>query len=182
YCYVPAGQIMKKQVPPEKTKDMVEFSTMKPVDRFRSIGEGLSTVLQYGQSEYVRNFGMSVDTAAGPLPISARVLAPPTLKYGSGSRQPTITPRDGSWNMIDKKFYKPEGIRTWVVVSFETQRRFNPDAAREMVDGLVKAFDSVGMPVRDKKPLIKWENAQGNIGNQLTNAGSEAAKKAASEG
>lgn len=33
---------------------------------------------------------MNVQTAAGPLPVQARILNPPTLKYGVGSRQPTI--------------------------------------------------------------------------------------------
>lgn len=34
-------------------------------------------VLAYGKSDYVRQFGMSVDTS-GPISIQARVLAPPT--------------------------------------------------------------------------------------------------------
>jgi eukaryotic translation initiation factor 2C len=33
---------------------------------------------------------MDVQTAAGPLPTQARVLQPPTLKYGQGSKQLTI--------------------------------------------------------------------------------------------
>ncbi|KAG6896605.1 hypothetical protein C0992_007128 [Termitomyces sp. T32_za158] len=199
-CHVPPGQIMKKQVPPEKTKDVVEFSTMKPAERFNSITNGLNTVLSYGQSEYVRNFGMSVDTAAGPLPITARVLQPPKLKYGPGSKQPTIQPRDGAWNMIDKKFFKPADIRTWVVVSYESQRRFTPDAARDMVGGLVNACGTVGMRIRDAQPVIKWENAQGKIAEvsvweplaapneinvtaqQLRAAGSAAKEKADKEG
>jgi hypothetical protein len=47
-------------------------------------------VLEYGQSDYVRQFGMNVETTAGFLPVSARILNPPTLKYGPGSKQPTI--------------------------------------------------------------------------------------------
>lgn len=46
-------------------------------------------VLAYGQSEYVRQFGMNVDSS-GPLKVQARILRPPTLKYGPGSKQPTI--------------------------------------------------------------------------------------------
>jgi eukaryotic translation initiation factor 2C len=45
--------------------------------------------LAYGQSEYVRQFGMNVDTT-GPLKVQARILKPPTLKYGPGSKQATI--------------------------------------------------------------------------------------------
>ncbi|KAG6851866.1 hypothetical protein C0991_005392, partial [Blastosporella zonata] len=42
-CIVTPGQIMKKQLPADKTKDMVEFSTMRPADRFKSIANGLNT-------------------------------------------------------------------------------------------------------------------------------------------
>jgi hypothetical protein len=41
--------------------------------------------LEYGQSEYVRQFGMAVNHT--PLAVEARVLQPPVLKYG---RQQTI--------------------------------------------------------------------------------------------
>ncbi|EEB99315.1 hypothetical protein MPER_01027, partial [Moniliophthora perniciosa FA553] len=97
-CHVPPGQIIRKQVPPEKTKDVLDFATKRPEDRLNSIKNGVH-VLQYGQSEYVRQFGMNVDTASGPVKLNARVLNPPTLRYGPGSKQPTITPRNGAWNM-----------------------------------------------------------------------------------
>lgn len=41
-CSVPKGQIMRKQVPPEKTKDVLDFATKKPEDRLASIRNGLS--------------------------------------------------------------------------------------------------------------------------------------------
>jgi len=87
-CNVVPGQIMRKQVPPEKTKDVLEFATQKPEARLNSIRNGLG-VLQYGQSSYLRSFGFSVDATA-PVSINARVLLPPTLVYGAGSRQQTI--------------------------------------------------------------------------------------------
>ncbi len=87
-CNVLPGQIMRKQVPPEKTKDVLEFATQKPEARLNSIRNGLG-VLQYGQSSYLRSFGFSVDSTA-PVSINARVLPPPTLVYGAGSRQQTI--------------------------------------------------------------------------------------------
>lgn len=88
-CMVPEGQIMRKQVPPEKTKDVLEFATKKPAERLRSIKNGLS-VLSYGQSEYVRQFGMHVDADVAPLSVNARVLPAPTLKYGPGSKHASI--------------------------------------------------------------------------------------------
>lgn len=79
---------MRKQVPPEKTASVLEFATKKPEARLESIVKGLQ-VLQYGQSEYLRSFGLSVD-ATGPVKINGRILNPPTLIYGAGSRQATV--------------------------------------------------------------------------------------------
>lgn len=98
---------MRKQVPPEKTKDVLDFATKRPDARLASIKNGLEVspfpkspvkhvadahvlqVLSYGQSEYVRQFEMQVDESS-PLKVDARVLKPPTLKYGATSKQPTI--------------------------------------------------------------------------------------------
>jgi eukaryotic translation initiation factor 2C len=94
-CTVIPGQIMRKQVPPEKTKDVLDFATQKPEARLNSIKKGLD-VLQYGQSSYLRSFGLSVDSI-NPVKIEARVLAPPTLVYGAGSRQVTIVRASLTW-------------------------------------------------------------------------------------
>ena len=59
-CSIPEGQIMRKQIPPEKTKDVLEFATRRPGDRLQSIKNGLG-VLAYGQSEYVRVSSISLD-------------------------------------------------------------------------------------------------------------------------
>lgn len=44
-CNVPAGQIMRKQIPPEKTKDVLEFATKRPRERLESIKNGLTVRL-----------------------------------------------------------------------------------------------------------------------------------------
>ena len=94
---------MRKQVPPDKTNSVLEFATKRPNERLGSICNGLnvrtscthsatlltihSKVLDYGQSEYVRQFGMTV--ADQPLKTQARVINPPTLKYHQSSKQPS---------------------------------------------------------------------------------------------
>lgn len=194
---------MRKQVPPEKTASVLEFATKKPEARLESIVKGLQ-VLQYGQSEYLRSFGLSVD-ATGPVKINGRVLNPPTLIYGAGSRQATVVsfpryyahlryhppdsidlqnPRNGEWNMIDKKLYKPASIQRWIVVIYERKQRFSESAADDMVGGLRKATSDMGTlflpsPSRllmrtrfllrsgitgfQAQPRIEWENPQSDI-------------------
>lgn len=41
-CIVPPGQIMRKQLPPDMTKAVVEFATKKPHERLQSIRNGLA--------------------------------------------------------------------------------------------------------------------------------------------
>lgn len=41
-CDVPKGQIMRKQVPPEKTSSVLDFATKRPDERLGSIVDGLS--------------------------------------------------------------------------------------------------------------------------------------------
>ncbi|KAI6013275.1 hypothetical protein EDC04DRAFT_2904693 [Pisolithus marmoratus] len=82
-CVVPEGQIMRKQVPPEKTKDVLEFAMKKPHDRLASITSGLM-VLAYGQSQYMHEYRMHVDD--------------------TGSPQPVVTLANGAWNMQELAF------------------------------------------------------------------------------
>jgi eukaryotic translation initiation factor 2C len=41
FCVVPEGQIARRQVPPDVTRQMVEFSAVRPGDRFRDIERGV---------------------------------------------------------------------------------------------------------------------------------------------
>ncbi|KZT65768.1 argonaute-like protein [Daedalea quercina L-15889] len=175
-CQVLRGQLVKKQLSPEITSKFVEFSTKAPVERLRSIEQALG-VLAYGQSEYVRQFGLTVQPDARPLSTPARVLNPPTLRYGAGSKQQTIDPRSGSWNLVDKKFYSPAKFERWVVVVYENDRRFNQQTAQGMVQGLLSACDAVGIAVRFREPVITYENPQGRVDQQLKAAGGACREK-----
>ncbi|KAI9063284.1 argonaute-like protein [Trametes sanguinea] len=180
-CVIFEGQIMRKQVPPERMKDVLDFATKKPEERLNSIRAGLG-VLAYGQSEYVRQFGMVVEPNAVPVSLKARVLEPPVLQYGQESRQITVKPRDGAWNMIDKKFFKPVTINRWCVAVFERQNRFRPDLAREMVGGLLQSFSSVGITVHETDPIIKWANSNDNVAAFLRGIGGECFRKNGNKG
>jgi eukaryotic translation initiation factor 2C len=98
---------MPKQVPFEKTNDVLDFATKRPNERLDSIRNGLevtepptcirfarslkcSQILKWSESEYVKQFGLKVQPDVQPLQLQARVLKAPTLKYGPGSKQQTI--------------------------------------------------------------------------------------------
>ncbi|VDB94227.1 unnamed protein product [Peniophora sp. CBMAI 1063] len=169
-CHVIPGQIIRKQLPSTKTKDVLDFSTRRPADRLASIGRGLS-VLAHGESEYVRQFGITVNRTLHS--FNARVLDAPTLRYGPNSKQPTIQPRNGSWNMIEKKVYQPAtGINEWVVVVYEQQSRFSLAKATEVIKSLREAANSVGVIIA-KNPAIlpQYPPPSGAIVDQLITIG-----------
>ncbi|GJJ07624.1 hypothetical protein Clacol_001828 [Clathrus columnatus] len=171
-CVLPPGQIMRKQVPPEKTRDVLQFSTQKPGDRLASIRSGLS-VFEYDRSEYLRSFGMSVNTAAGPQNIPARVLQPPTLVYG-GTKQKTVRPDNGVWNMRDKKFYAPGNVHAgWIMIIFERQGRFNQGQAQSVIESIINAARDVGIRGVNDSPYVTYCNPQAPIRQQLMSAGME---------
>ncbi|KAI0005035.1 argonaute-like protein [Russula compacta] len=176
-CNVPPGQIMRRQVPPDKTSAVLDFATKRPHERLASIREGLG-VLEYGQSEYVRQFGMAV--ANEPLRTQARVINAPTLKYHQTSKQPSAKPRDGAWNLIDKRMFTPSQVPNWMVIIYERQQRFNQQTANQMATDLVKGCEAVGIRINPQPGLIKWESGQGNIGQQLRAAGSECQRRSGS--
>ena len=54
------------------------------------------------------------------------------------------TPRNGAWNMVDKKCYQPVTIDRWVVVVYEREQRFNRDTAHDLVRNFLEQFAAVG--------------------------------------
>ena len=59
--------------------------------------------------------------------------------------RPPQNPRNGEWNMIDKKLYRPSAIARWIVVIFERPQRFSQGAADDMINGLRRATSDMGM-------------------------------------
>jgi hypothetical protein len=48
------------------------------------------------------------------------------------------------FNRVDKKFYRPAEIRKWVVIIYESQRRFDGTAADRLVRDLVRGARARG--------------------------------------
>ncbi|KAF9527970.1 argonaute-like protein [Crepidotus variabilis] len=173
-CHILPGQLCRRQFPEDKTSEMVDFARKPPQERLAAIREGLQ-VLEYGQSEYVRAFGLNISQA--PMTIKARVLGAPTLQYGQGSRQADIAPRNGSWNLIDKKLFKAETVRRWAVVIFESPGRFNMPTVQGMIRGFIEGARACGMAVLDENPFINHANPHTGVANILRAAGASVKKQ-----
>lgn len=77
----------------------------------------------------------------------ARVLKPPQISYHSTSKAGgTVRPKEGGWNLRDRKFVRSGNtLRYWVVVAFIDQRKFNQ--AKQFVKELVNTSRQQGMVI-----------------------------------
>jgi eukaryotic translation initiation factor 2C len=55
---VPPGQIMRKQIPPNKTNDVLEFSKKRPDERFGTIQRGTQVAFFF---LFVSSFGWQIN-------------------------------------------------------------------------------------------------------------------------
>lgn len=98
---------------------------------------------------------------------------------------------------VDKRFFTPSVITSWIVIVYEQRQRFGDVAVKNMLAGLTESFREVGVwnfypllqiypliigvvigiTVTAKSPLVKWENGQGKIHEQLLAAGTELVKR-----
>ncbi|KAL0578891.1 hypothetical protein V5O48_003124 [Marasmius crinis-equi] len=160
-CEVPEGQIARKQAPEPVVAEMVKFSQKRPDERMDAVKNGLNFI-GHVQSEYVKNFGMTVNTEQLPMKIDARVLVPPKLEYGKGGKQVQVEPKLGSWNMMDTKLVDPKAIKRWALVILDQKGGrfgFGDEHAKTVVSDLTKWFGSVGMTV-GPNILTHWGNGQ----------------------
>ncbi|KDQ12775.1 hypothetical protein BOTBODRAFT_112494 [Botryobasidium botryosum FD-172 SS1] len=175
-CEVPPGQIMRRQVPPERTKAVLDFATMRPQDRLGSIVRGLD-VLAYGQSEYLRSFSIGVDTS-GPLAIKARVLDPPTLKYGGAGREASIVSILLAHGHEYCLFFRPATIRGWAVIVYERPNRFTRENCSAMVQGLRRNCQALGMDLGGEPAVFQHDGTNpAVIASQMRQAGLEVVKR-----
>ncbi|KAF8179654.1 argonaute-like protein [Pholiota molesta] len=173
-CTVLKGQFVRRDVvvPQEQVERVLEFATKKPKERLNAITTGVEK-LQFETSDYITQFGMSISRQ--PLQIGARVIEPPNLKYSGQGRQ--ANPRNGAWNMVDKKFYKASSITVWAVVIYQDHRRFNDSAINGMVKGFQEACANVGAcSVQAHEPASKLDRCTCSYSlKQLKEVGKECA-------
>ncbi|KAJ7100909.1 argonaute-like protein [Mycena belliarum] len=136
-----------------------EFSAQPPKDRLELVKHGLQ-VLGYSQSDYVRQFGVTV--LSSPLSTQARILQPPILRYrpapGSSDDRPTVRPRNGQWSMTNKHFYKPTVIQTWALISCvndpDYEATFLETDAPRLVSSFMTACQESGVRVVTQNPVV----------------------------
>ncbi|KAH9274458.1 hypothetical protein BASA83_003090 [Batrachochytrium salamandrivorans] len=92
---------------------MIKFTCQPPHVRSNKISAGV-TLLQQHDNDYLRDFGVEINHEMAT--VTARVLEAPTVSYHPASKEPLITPREGSWNLRDKMVAQGITLRSWVLL------------------------------------------------------------------
>lgn len=97
-CSVLPGQLAKRLLMGDQTREMIAFAARRPADNAESImNDGLQVTkispFSQGFNTNLMKFGIKVNPEL--LTVAARILQPPTLQY----RMKPMTPSNGAWNL-----------------------------------------------------------------------------------
>ncbi|KAF9209936.1 eukaryotic translation initiation factor 2C, 2, partial [Haplosporangium sp. Z 27] len=166
-CHVVEGQRYMKKLNETQTAEMIKFTCQPPHVRANKIRDGLK-ILKYQENPHLIDFGMRVSQEMAV--IRARVLPVPNISYHPSSRQANITPREGAWNLKDKRVATGATLGSWGVVVFGTEQELNLVAVQNFVRELVITCINTGMNIINKEPPIMYFNPHGDIEGSLKTA------------
>ncbi|KAF9304752.1 eukaryotic translation initiation factor 2C, 2 [Mortierella antarctica] len=159
-CKVIPGQRYPKKLDEAQTADMIKFTSKNPATRANTIKNGLQ-ILDFDNNEYLKEAGMKVSNEMVVVP--ARVFPAPTVCYHPSSRESSFKPKDGAWNLRDKKLIQGGTLESWGVLVFGTER----DCSRVVLQGFIRELiltcQDTGMNVVNREPPVNYANPLGDI-------------------
>ncbi|KJA19691.1 hypothetical protein HYPSUDRAFT_143440 [Hypholoma sublateritium FD-334 SS-4] len=174
-CTVLRGQFANRDthLGPNQVADVLKFATKKPVERMDAIKKGIQVTLQFGQSNYIAQFGLTITEQ--PMKVKARIIDPPNIRYSDTDFRLSIMLR---FSRLDKKFKVPVTIQTWGIAIYESSRRFSAPILQEMITAFQRACARVGINIVNVEPVTRYiTNPQGVIETQLRQLGVDCIKK-----
>lgn len=159
-CKVVSGQRCQKKLDEAQTADMIKFTSQNPAARANTIKSGLK-ILNYDDNEILRDVGMKISSEMAV--IKARVLPAPIVSYHPSSREANFTPRDGQWNLRDKKLAQATTLGSWGVVLFGTERDCPRVGFEGFIRDLIVACQEIGLNIVNKRPYMTYANPHGDI-------------------
>ncbi|RKO87447.1 hypothetical protein BDK51DRAFT_17710, partial [Blyttiomyces helicus] len=159
-CVVLQGQRILRKLNEKQTSDMIRFTCQPPSVRSQKISSGFNLLLT-SDNAYLSDFNVSISREMAT--VNARVLPVPTLSYHPSSRESTIVPREGSWNLRDKKVAQGATLHAWSAVIFASERDMPIAVVSKFLQELVATCVDTGLDVRHAVPPIRHANPSGNI-------------------
>nr|XP_018267308.1 uncharacterized protein I303_01293 [Kwoniella dejecticola CBS 10117]OBR89466.1 hypothetical protein I303_01293 [Kwoniella dejecticola CBS 10117] len=130
----------------EQTAEMIKVSAIKPQERAKLVTDWRAELAHEKQAK-IAAWGLQVNKKM--IQLQARILPPPRVSYADGTG---IVPRDGTWNLRGKRFFKngKKPLIAWSVVSFE--KYTEQDEMHRYIHYLVNVLQAHGVQVITKQP------------------------------
>ena len=172
-CDIVPGQRFLRKLNEQQTAQMIRLTCQTPDRRANKIAQAISELgLSGSQSsslaslvgddaEYLASFGVRVSDEMVTVP--ARILEPPTIQYHPSSREPLITPRDGSWNLRDKKVVQPATLHSWAVVCFGSPKEMPQAKVDLFLRELISTCRDTGLSISNPHPPALYGDPNSNI-------------------
>ncbi|KAL3681567.1 hypothetical protein R1sor_024523 [Riccia sorocarpa] len=139
-CKIVSGQRYPKRLNDKQITALLKATCQKPAERQAVI---FDTVRQnaYDKDPFAQEFGIKIKSAL--VQVEARVLPTPTLKYHDSGRVRECIPKEGQWNMLDKKLLDGGIVKVWACINFSP--RVNDHVAAKFCRELVEMCNQAGM-------------------------------------
>ncbi|GKV08262.1 hypothetical protein SLEP1_g19919 [Rubroshorea leprosula] len=114
-CSLVSLQRYTKALSTLQRASLVEKSRQKPQERMSILTNALRNS-KYDAEPMLRSCGISINSSFTQ--VEGRVLPAPRLKFGNGE---DFSPRNGRWNLNNKKLVEPTKIERWAVANFSAR-------------------------------------------------------------
>ena len=148
----------------KQVADMIKFTCQPPNNRVNKINQGLE-ILNYRSNEHMQQFGFKVSNEMAV--VQARVLPAPKLQYHPSSREASFVPREGTWNLREKKVATGATLGSWACAVFGSERDYPLQTVQKFIRELVNTCQDTGMNILNKTPPIGHFNPHSDIEKSL---------------
>ncbi|OMJ22450.1 Protein argonaute-3 [Smittium culicis] len=163
-CDLAPGIHHKKKLNEQQTAEMIRHACLKPHLRQEMIQRNFDD-MRLSQSAAMNAFNFSINDRM--VRLKARMLPTPEVFYSDRSREPSVRPNGGAWNMRDKVVWKGTELNVWGVAVFMDQRKANINAVQDFIRVLINTCKNTGMNINNTRPQIKYIPAMGNVSQPL---------------
>ncbi|KAL3642288.1 hypothetical protein CASFOL_013103 [Castilleja foliolosa] len=143
-CSLIPLQRYRKELTVYQKSAMLTKLRIKPDDVIKVLDNGVKTIVREDEP-LLRSCGISINGSFAQ--VDGRVLTAPRLRMGNGEH---IIPRNGGWNIKDKKFVEPQRLDNWAIVNFSTGCN-----VRQMCEDLAKISSAKGMVINPPVCVIE---------------------------
>ncbi|KAJ3039879.1 eukaryotic translation initiation factor 2C, 2 [Rhizophlyctis rosea] len=161
-CEMLPNQHVTRKLDEAQTANMIRIAQKKPNDRLNRIMDGVTQMVgpahhHQRSNDFLRAFGVQISDQ--PTEVDARILPAPSINYNKTSRENTVTPRDGTWNLRDKLLSNPSPpLQFWSVLVIHPRGETLRLQVENFILKLVKTCVNQGMRIKNGKPIINISN------------------------